>query len=232
MADDVIKSSSERRCEPELPLPAQNCMLILWREEYGSSHIFYLLSTNRRFIQKTTIMSSSNPPATVAATANHAATQAQAESVIKLFEFEEDSKSKSANIPSSSPQEDSFALFGIHDSLTLKKYKNIQKLVRDDFFDGDQLDMIDIEQEVNKAMEAEHDADLASCPLSGSSPRRRGERRGQPHSPAEPTTTTSESLIVMTKTHDGSSRDRGTSDFIVIHNPSEVGSSFHNASAA
>ena len=185
-------------------------------------------------------MSSSNPPTAVAAT-NHAATATQAldqiESVIRLFEFEEDSKSKSANIPSSSsPQEDSFALFGIHDSLTLKKYKNIQKLVRDDLlFDGDQLDMIDIEQEVDKAMEAEHDADLASCPPSNSSPpRRRGERRGQPHhSTAEPTTT-SESLIVMTKTHDGGSRDRdrGTPGFIVIHNPSEVGSFLNNASAA
>ena len=186
-------------------------------------------------------MTSSNPPTAVAA-ANHTAATTQApldqiESVIKLFEFEEDSKSKSANIPPSSPQEDSFALFGIHDSLTLKKYKNIQKLVHDDLlFDGDQLDMIDIEQEVDRAMEAEHDVDLASCPPSNiSSPtRRRGERRGQPHhSTAEPTTTTtSESLIVMTKTHDGGSRDRGTSGFIVIHNTSEVGSSYHNASAA
>ena len=155
-------------------------------------------------------MKYSNPPAAVAVAANHTAvTQAQAlgqieiENLIKLVEPEEDSKSTSIS-----------AYFGIHDSLTLKKYKNIQKLVRDDFFDGDELDMIDIEPEVDRAMEAEHDADyLASCPQCISSLRRRGERRGQPHSPAEPTTT-SESLIVMTKTHDGGSRDRGTSGFI------------------
>ena len=187
------------------------------------------------------MMNYSNPHPPVAVAANHttaAVTQAQAldqiESVIKLFEPEEDSKS-------TSPEEDSedaiSAFFGIHDSLTLKKHHNVQKLVRDDFFGGDdELDMIDIEQEVDRAimeMEAEHDADLASCPHQpNSSLRRRGERRGQPHSTAEPTTTTSESLIVMTKTHDGSSRDRGTSGFIVIHNASEVGSSLNNASAA
>ena len=175
-----------------------------------------------------------HPPVAVAANHTAAVTQAQAldqiESVIKLFEPEEDSKS-------TSPEEDSedaiFAFFGIHDSLTLKKY-HTQKLVRDDFFGGDdELIMIDIEQEVDRAMEAsEHDADLASCPQPNSSLRRRGERRG--YSSRTTGSTTSESLIVMTKTHDGGSRDRdrGTSSFIVIHNPSEVGSSLNNASAA
>ena len=180
------------------------------------------------------MMNYSNPHPPVAVAANHTAavTQAQAldqiENLIKLVEPEEDSKS-------TSPEEDSedliSALFGIHDSLTLKKYHNIQKLVRDDFFGGDdELDMIDIEQEVDRAMEAEHNADLASCPQPNSSLRRRGERRG--YSSRTTGSTTSESLIVMTKTHDGGSRDRGTSGFIVIHNASEVGSTLHNASAA
>ena len=178
-----------------------------------------------------------HPPVAVAANHTAAVTQARAldqiENLIKLVEPEEDSKG-------TSPEEDSedaiSAFFGIHDSLILKKYHNIQKLVRDDFFGGDdELDMIDIEQEVDRAimeMEAEHDADLASCPQPNSSLRRRGERRG--YSSRTTGSTTSESLVVMTKTHDGGSRDRdrGTSGFIVIHNPSEVGSSFHNASAA
>ena len=199
------------------------------------THLLLIITTSRRrFIQNTTIMSSSNPPVAVAANHTAAVTQAQAldqiENLIKLFEPEEDSKSTS---PAEDSEDAISAFFGIQDSLILKKYHNIQKLVRDDFFDGDQLDMIDIEQEVDRAMEAEHNADLASCPLSSSSPRRRGERRG--YSNRTTGSTTSESLIVMTKTYDGGSRDRdrGTSSgFIVIHNPSEVGSSLNNASAA
>ena len=142
--------------------------------------------------------------------------------------FEEESKTKSANIPSSSPEEDSSACFGIHDSLTLKKYNDIQKLFRDDVFDGDLFDIS--QQEVDRAWEAEND-DLASVSSRlSSSPERRGERRGQQHDSAEPTS--SETLIVMTKTHDGSSRERGTSGLIVIHSASPVGSSLNTASAA
>ncbi len=185
------------------------------------------------------MMNYSNPHPPVAVAANHTAavTQAQAldqiENLIKLVEPEEDSKSTS---PEGDSEDTISALFGIYDSLTLKKYHNIQKLVRDDFFGGDdELDMIDIDidQEVDRAMEAEHNVDLASCPQPNSSPRRRGERRGYSSRTTAIGSTTSETLIVMTKTHDGGSRDdRGTSGFIVIHNASEVGSSLNNASAA
>eukprot|EP00986_Skeletonema_menzelii_P008145 scaffold3353_cov144-Skeletonema_menzelii.AAC.20 len=150
--------------------------------------------------------------------------------------FEEESKTKSAKIPSSSPEaeEDSSACFGIHDSLTLKNNNDIQKLFRDDVFDGDLFDIS--QQEVDRAWEAEND-DLASVSSRlSSSPERRGERRGQQqqqqHDSAEAEPTSSETLIVMTKTHDGSSREKGTSGLIVIHSASPVGSSLNTASAA
>ncbi len=143
-----------------------------------------------------------------------------------LQALEEDSNS--TNILSSSPEEDSLAYFGIHDSFTLTQY-DILKVVHDDISDRDKLDIDISQQEIDRAWEAfdsswEHDL-ASSCSSKG--PQRSGVRRGR-HSDTAPST--SVTLTVMTKTHDGASRERGTSGFIEIDR--SVGSSSSTASAA
>ena len=141
-------------------------------------------------------MSSSSPTVTVDNHINQSALH-HFESIISLFEEE----SKSADIPPPSPEEDPLEYFGIHDSLSLKRYARL-KQIRDD---GDQLDA---HQEVG-----------TTTPSPSTSPRRRGVRRGQQDSSAEASPTT---LTVMTKTHDGGRQERDTSRFIVICNTSAI----------
>ena len=143
-------------------------------------------------------MSSSNPTATVCN--NTAQALYQLERIMKAFEEE----IMSANILSS-PEEDSLAYIDdIHDSLTLKQYATL-KLDRDDFSDGDQLDIDISQQEGDRAWEAfdsswEHDL-APSRPSTSSKRRRRGVRRGQHQDSAEAPIPAV--LTVMTKTYDG-----------------------------
>ena len=177
------------------------------------------------------IMSSSNPTptanATTATVADHNAHALLDQLKSMLKAFEEDCMP--GNILSSSPGEHSFVYFGIHDSLTLKKQYDIPKLVHDEVSDGDQLDGDICQEEVDRAWEDfdsswEHGLSLSSA-RSSPRPKRSGVRRGRRDS-AEPSA--SETLTVMTKTHDGACRD----GFIVIDNASDDGSSMNTASAA
>ena len=134
----------------------------------------------------------------------------QLKSILNLFEEE----SKSANILSSSPEDDPSAYFGIVDSLTLKQ--NVPRLVLD-ASDGEHMDVdSDISQdEVDRAWEdfdASWEHSISSVP-SCTTPKRSGVRRGR-RVTAE--SSTSETLTVMTKTHDGASED----GFLVINNGS------------
>ena len=172
-------------------------------------------------------MSSANPTATVAN--DTAQALYQIESLLKAFEQD----SKATNI-SSPPEDDSLqsiAYYGICDSLTLKQY-DIMKLEGDDISDRDQFGIDISQQEVDKAWEAfdsswEHDVVASS--RSSTTPKRSGVRRGRQDS-AEPST--SVTLTVMTKTHDGSCREGGRSGFIEVGNASSVGCRLNTASAA
>ena len=171
-------------------------------------------------------MSSSNPTATAATVAerNAHALLDQLKSTLKAFE--EDSTSANILSSSSSPEEDFFAYFGIHDSLTLKKQIDIPKLIYDEVSDGDQLDTSDISQEeVDRAWEDFDSSWEHGLSSSSTRPKRGGVRRGRRGS-AEPSA--SETLTVMTKTNDGACRD----GFIVIRTASDDESSVNNASAS
>eukprot|EP00984_Skeletonema_dohrnii_P000539 scaffold171_cov149-Skeletonema_dohrnii-CCMP3373.AAC.11 len=172
-------------------------------------------------------MTSANTTSTAA---NHTAQALyQIESLLKAFE--QDSK---ANNISSSPEDDSLqslAYYGIYDSLTLNRYDTM-KLEGDDISDRDQFGIDISQQDVDKAWEAfdsswEHDVVAPS--RSSTSTKRSGVRRGRQDS-AEPST--SVTLTVMTKTHDGACREGGRSGFIEVGNASSVVSSFNTASAA
>ena len=144
----------------------------------------------------------------------------QLKSILNLFEEE----SKSANIMPSSPEDDPY--FGIKDSLTLKQ--NVPRLVLD-ASDGEHMDVdSDISQEeVDRAWEdfdASWEHSISSVP-SCTTPKRSGVRRGR-RVTAE--SSSSETLTVMTKTHDGASED----GFLVIDNGSAAGSRVNTASAA
>lgn len=145
----------------------------------------------------------------ITTTGNHTLYQFEIASLLEALEV-------GSSLPesSSSPEDDSFIYCGIYDSLTLPQY-DILKEVRDDFSDRDQLSIDTTQQEVDRAWEAfdsswEHDL-ASSC--SSKSPKRSGVRRGT-HDDTTPST--SVTRTVMTKTHDGACRERGTSRFIEI----------------
>ena len=150
----------------------------------------------------------SNATATATEASHTAHGLDQLKSILNLFEEE----SKSANILSSSPEDDPY--FGIKDSLTLKQ--NVPRLVLD-ASDVEHMDVdSDISQEeVDRAWEdfdASWEHSISSVP-SCTTPKRSGVRRGR-RVTAE--SSTSETLTVMTKTHDGASED----GFLVIDNGS------------
>ncbi len=131
-----------------------------------------------------------------------------------LYRFEIDTLLQALEVDtSSSPEDDSFIYCGIFDSLTLPRY-DVLKEVGDDISDRDQLGLDITQQEVDRAWDAfDSSWDELASSCSFKSPKRSGVRRGQDD---DTSTSTSVTRTVMTKTHDGACRDRGTPRFIEI----------------
>jgi hypothetical protein len=133
-----------------------------------------------------------------------------------------------------SSEEDYSALIlscGISDSLTLRKYEGLKLVdLNDDISQDEPVEIDNSQQEVDTAWEAfdstwEHDVTSSRSPTSKM---RSGVRRGRQDSVDTCTVAT---LTVITKTHDGSCRQRGSPSFNENDNASSV-SSFNTESAA